>query len=1194
MPQVIPLIAAAFVGVANVVSGVAMAVALPTLGATAALNIGSAVFIGVAALGGASGFVAMAQAWATVAAVASLAVKPKIPQSSAGQISLKLDPQGPIPVALGRTATGGYIIYRAGFGPKNKHLAIITALSTGPIQAIEDFYANDVLCTFTSTSAGPTTTSGQWTNKMRQFRLLGETADTAYDLAVPPFEAELPGWTVDHKTTGFATSLWVNQYDTGRYPTGLPRGLWVVQGEKFYDPRLDSTYPGGSGAHRLATPSTWAYTENPYIMALGWILGRYHNGKKVWGCGVPTTGIDWVSYVDGANVADANVWKAGGVITSADDKRAVLDAILQAGSGIALPRGGLISCMVNSPKTSIYTITTTDVVGEVSIQTSQPRRNRVNTITPKYRSEANRWQVVMGGAVGNATYVSEDGGETRTKEIEYSLCQSVTQVAQLAAYDLVNAREGLLFTVVCKPRLLNVKIGEAVSINLDELGVSAQKGIVLARSFDPASLNVTLTIRSETEAKHAYALGKTTTAPPSPTLTRYDPSTIAAPAAGSWTATGGTVTNGTTTLPAVFVSGTTDDTNAASVIIEYRKTGTATYAMWAEGPAASGAFEITGLAASTGYEVAVSYRSIRGVVGSRLALASTTTGGVISDNGIVTVTSLPATGTVGQTVYLTTTGSLWSWNGTVWVELVSTGVAAGSIDITKFAASVRPVQLVASLPGSGTNGDIVFLTTTGKLYRRVAGAWVSLVDAAEISGIFTDAQIAGLAAAKLTGLITNTQIGTNAIDTPQLNAGAVTAAKIFADAVTAGKIDVDAVTAREILALTITSAEMAVDSIIAGKVAAGAINTRELVAGAVTTPKLAVSARPITTPNLIFTASAGTLSWSAGFIGWVDDAGTAAGVAISAGSTTTTNAYIYWVGNAASSTLSVTTSLATAMGAGNILIGWYNGSDTWYPERGQTLISGSFIQTNAINATHINVANLSAIQANLGTVTAGVLRNSASTYAINATLGVSVGFVGSYMHVHGAGFGATSNLIEWFGATPASATVTDPKLSTLTIANSQWARASDGITYSGGAALGALATITLPSYAGNAAALAAGLGAGRFYFDTTDNQVKAVIAPEFYLTASPASVMDTFYGSGNYSTPTLTVTPVGNRGSVTYSWTNLSAGGMTAASPTNAATQFSKTGMNSGDYLSSNFRCIATDAAGARAEIIILAQLLVI
>jgi hypothetical protein len=762
---------------------------------TAAVSIGT----GTIALSGALGIGAAVSAWSTVASVVSLASRPKIPQASGGQVSLKLDPQAPIPVALGRTATGGYIIYRAGFGPKNKHLAIISALSTGPIQAIEDFYANDIQCTFTSTSAGPTTTSGQWTNKMRQFRLLGATSDAAYDLAVPPFEAELPGWTSAHKTTGFATSLWVNEFDSGRYPTGLPRGLWVVQGEKFYDPRLDSTYPGGSGSHRLATPSTWAYTENPYIMALGWILGRFHNSKKVWGCGVAASGIDWVSYVDGANVADANAWKAGGVVTTADDKWSVLTAILQAGGGVPVARGGQVSCLVSTPKTSVYSIASTDVIGEVSIQTSMPRRNRINKVVPKYRSEANRWQIVAADAVTNSTYLTEDASEVRSKEVEYSLVQQVNQAAQLAAYDLANAREGLTMTVTCKPRLLNVRVGEAVTITLDELGLSGQKCIVLGRSFDPASLQVSLTLRSETDAKHAYALGKTGTAPPSPSLTAYDPSTIAAPAAGTWTATGGTINNGTIAQPAILVTGAADDVNAQSVIVEYRPAASATYRLWAEGPASSTNFEITGVAASSSYVVAVSYRSIRGVVGSRIELAAVTTGtltsGTVAGQGALATLGFVALGTnvrradgttvltdaaavtsLGTAAAITGQGAFATLSQAAWATQV-TGVGKPEDYATK---SIVYRQTTA--PASPTLNDIWVLLDGSGVPQSVrawnGSAWVT---SADITSLNTASAIAGqgsLATANSVNFRSNSVYGrpqnlNNIVNKPSFGDGAL-------------------------------------------------------------------------------------------------------------------------------------------------------------------------------------------------------------------------------------------------------------------------------------------------------------------------------------------------------------------------------------------------------------------------------------
>lgn len=70
-----------------------------------------------------------------------------------------------------------------------------------------------------------------------------------------------------------------------------------VQGRKLYDPRLDSTN-GGSGSHRLATPSTWAYSANPSLALADWLY------SSTYGCGVSVL---WSSVITAANANDANI-----------------------------------------------------------------------------------------------------------------------------------------------------------------------------------------------------------------------------------------------------------------------------------------------------------------------------------------------------------------------------------------------------------------------------------------------------------------------------------------------------------------------------------------------------------------------------------------------------------------------------------------------------------------------------------------------------------------------------------------------------------------------------------------------------------------------------------------------------------------------------------------------------------------------
>lgn len=213
--------------------------------------------------------------------------------------------------------------------------------------------------------------------------------------------------------------------------------------------------------------------------------------------------------------------------------------------------------------------------------------------------------------------------------------------------------------------------------------------------------------------------------------------------------------------------------------------------------------------------------------------------------------AVPAGGTNG---YQVTTGKIGTADlGPLIVEagnlatgaVTATKLAAGAVGLTAFAAGLEPVSVVGTLPSPGgyTGPRTVFLTTDGKLYRFIGGAWVATVPAADIAGLITDAQIAAIAAAKLTGQITSTQITDGAISTPKLAAGAVTAANIAADTITAAQIAANAITAAELSAGAVTAGKIAANAVTAGTIAAGAVSASQIVAGAITTDKLLVTGR---------------------------------------------------------------------------------------------------------------------------------------------------------------------------------------------------------------------------------------------------------------------------------------------------------------------------------------------------------------
>ena len=442
--------------------------------------------------------------------------------------------------------------------------------------------------------------------------------------------------------------------------TSIPQVGWVGKWAKVYDPRKDTTYPGGSGAHRSGDEATWEWSENPYLHALTWLIGRRQNGKMMLGVGAPIAGIIVDQFVEGANVADANGWTMAGVVYSTDDKWNVLKLILQAGGGEPLRLGAQIGCLVYTPKVSLATISVGDVVGDATVQATQSRRDRINAVVPRYMVEqgvttyqstsntttyaynlqtATSWGIQPASPVIVPEYVAFDG-KVRQKEIEFSLVTQLNQAVQLARYAIENAREFGPITLPLKLRWMGYKPGDVVTANLPELGLNGQDILLLNRALSPQNGTVTMTARSETAAKHAFALGQTGTAPPTPSVSGKPLLPIPGPAA--WAATGGVVTaaNGTT-QPVINLVGAVDAEAVDSVVIEYRtSTGSLdTTAGWTTAtslPAPTQQFALTGLRDNGYYDVAVSYRC-GPATGDRLILGPVSCG----------VTNVPWLGVVG-------------------------------------------------------------------------------------------------------------------------------------------------------------------------------------------------------------------------------------------------------------------------------------------------------------------------------------------------------------------------------------------------------------------------------------------------------------------------------------------------------------------------------------------------------------------
>lgn len=534
------------------------------------------------------------------------------------------DPDAPEPFVMGRRGVAGKIVHRKAWGKDNRYQSLVSVLScAGPINRFESFTADGETCTF----SGPygRQTSGTWKDIFWRDTRLGNQPDTALQTPLQKGDPTvagpaLPNWGASHRISGKACTMVTAAMDAKRerWAGDIPHCLNVIEGIFGYDPRQDSTYPGGSGPCRANDPSTWVYTVNGAIGALTFALGFWENGEIVGGMGAHPSRIDMPAYVELANIADANGWIMSAAWTSADNKHQVLTAFLQSAGGLYAQNGGLISCVSRgAPRTSIATISARDTAGPVEIAAAASRLQRINAIVPRCVQEAQKWQLVPLDEVSVAAFEDEDG-EKRSRGIDYVFVPETVQASQLAAYDICDSREGITGRLPLKPYMRDLKPGDAFTITEPEFVLDGLKCVVLKRDFNTDTSIVTLTFRSETDAKHPFALGLSPTPPTAPSLTPANPNVFPQPPEDDWSAAPITIDgpNGET-RPAVELTGGVTTVGTRLVEVQYRyRLGEGAWTAWAVAgtvDADTTRVLIEGVPPGAEVETAVVYISLRGV-----------------------------------------------------------------------------------------------------------------------------------------------------------------------------------------------------------------------------------------------------------------------------------------------------------------------------------------------------------------------------------------------------------------------------------------------------------------------------------------------------------------------------------------------------------------------------------------------------
>jgi predicted nucleic acid-binding Zn-ribbon protein len=355
------------------------------------------------------------------------------------------------------------------------------------------------------------------------YRRLGTNTQTH----VTELAAAFSDWTSDYDGRGVAYIVSAFELGTatgeGVWAQGAPQNIRaVVKGKKVYDPRKDSTQTGGSGAHRLADPTTWEWSDNPALCLADYLFdARLGMGAE----GITYNEIDWDLVFAAANACDTLVttpdgnqkrFTCNGALSTGETYAENIKQLLSSMSGQITWSGGKFRIRAAAYEAPTYTFTGDDVIGDVQIQPERTRTQRYNKIRGTFIDPDSDYVATEFIPVENTSYKNtRDGGQTLSQEIRLPFTNDEYMAQRIAFKQLNLNNQQLRCIVPFNWKAMKVAVGDRIQLSIDELSWSNKVFRVDGWSFSPDSgFNLEL----QEDSSSAYA---------DPLLAEYSTRTLA-------------------------------------------------------------------------------------------------------------------------------------------------------------------------------------------------------------------------------------------------------------------------------------------------------------------------------------------------------------------------------------------------------------------------------------------------------------------------------------------------------------------------------------------------------------------------------------------------------------------------------------------------------------------------------------------
>ncbi len=323
------------------------------------------------------------------------------------------------------------------------------------------------------------TTSGD--GRLRVVHHLGSSSQTADAGLLAEFPTE---WSSSDRGRGLCYSVLRYDLNEPEFQGGPLQPTARLRGAKVYDPRLDSTQPGGSGSHRRDDPGTWAYSRNVALCVADFIRAEY--GKRA-----RADQVVWASVIAAANVCDEVLtveatsvprYTCNGRFSTADDPDTTLDMLCQAMAGFATFTGGAWYIQAGAYTAPVMALTDADNAGPVEMVPSPAGSELLNSLRGRYFDPARYGQLTDYVPYVNAGFVAADG-EEYVDDLDLPFTDSAWRAHNLARIQVERSR-GMRLVYPAKMRALRLQPGQRVTLTCAALNLAAAVFRVEKREYE--------------------------------------------------------------------------------------------------------------------------------------------------------------------------------------------------------------------------------------------------------------------------------------------------------------------------------------------------------------------------------------------------------------------------------------------------------------------------------------------------------------------------------------------------------------------------------------------------------------------------------------------------------------------------------------------------------------------------------------